>query len=204
MIHVHITKEIKRFKGTEKFLVQTDFSVGAVTHISGPSGAGKTTLLRIIAGLVKPEHGHITFEGETWLNTTENLYLPTQARKVGFVFQDYALFPNMTVKEHLSFGTKDVELIQRLLILGKMERFIDQRPRELSGGQQQRLSILRALTTRPRLLLMDEPFSALDQALKAELVPDLKLLLIEMKTTCLVSTHYPLELKGFADFYFEL
>lgn len=204
MIHVDINKQIKRFSRTDNFSVQTDFAAGAITHISGPSGVGKTTLLRIIAGLVKPDHGHIIFNGETWLNTTENIYLPPQARNVGFVFQDYALFPNLTVKEHLSFGTKDAGFIQHLLALGNMERLVDQKPRALSGGQQQRLGILRALTTKPQLLLMDEPFSALDHALKAQLIPKLKVLLNEMNITCLIATHHPLELNDFADFYLDL
>jgi molybdate transport system ATP-binding protein len=110
----------------------------------------------------------------------------------------------MTVWQHLNYGTKDTELIEKLLFLGRMESFSGQRPVQLSGGQQQRLSILRALSTKPRLMLMDEPFSALDQQLKAELIPGLRQFFVESKTTCLIVTHHPFELDGIADFRLEL
>ena len=204
MIEIDISRKIKRYKGMEELSLKANFVSGAIMQISGPSGSGKTTLLRIIAGLVKPERGLILADGTTWLDTEKNINLPTQLRKVGFVFQDYALFPNMTVQQHLNYGTKDADFVERLLALGRMESFRNQKSLHLSGGQQQRLSILRALSTNPRLMLMDEPFSALDRKLKAELIPELKAFFTEMKTTCLIVSHHPLELEGIASQVLEL
>ncbi|WP_448636563.1 ABC transporter ATP-binding protein [Pedobacter panaciterrae] len=170
----------------------------------GPSGSGKTTLLKIIAGLIKPEEGKITANENVWLDTKANRNLEPQKRSVGFVFQDYALFPNMTVIEHLQYGSNDAQYIDRLIAIGRLDAFRTHKPKHLSGGQQQRLAILRALSTKPSLLLMDEPFSALDNVLKKDVMTDLKTLFDELKITCLVVTHHPLETEGFAEYSFEL
>ena len=116
----------------------------------------------------------------------------------GFVFQDYALFPNMTVRQHLAYATADNAWIERLLLIGKLETFSTHKPQYLSGGQQQRLAILRAIATKPKLLLMDEPFSALDAVMKAALIKDLKILFDELGTTVLIVTHNPQELADLA------
>jgi molybdate transport system ATP-binding protein len=118
---------------------------------------------------------------------------------VGFVFQNYALFPNMTVRQHLEYATDDLQWIERLLAIGKLETFAAHKPEYLSGGQQQRLSILRAMAIKPKLLLMDEPFSALDPKMKSELIPELKLLWDELGTTALIVSHNPQELEGLAE-----
>ncbi len=199
MIEVDIRKKIKIYNGVTFINVNTSFESGRVTLISGPSGAGKTTFLKILAGLIQPEEGVISVDGEVWLNTSQKIFLPTQKRHLGFVFQDYALFPNMTVLEHLLFGTKDQEYIKRLLNMGEMLGFQNHKPKHLSGGQMQRLSILRALSTKPKVLLMDEPFSALDQALKVSLMTQLKDLLSEFGITCLIVSHYQSETEGFAE-----
>ncbi|WP_158799512.1 ATP-binding cassette domain-containing protein [Pedobacter sp. L105] len=199
MIEIAIRKKIKTYKGNRELQVDTVFPDQSVTKIYGPSGAGKTTFLKILAGLVVPEQGFITAEGEVWLDTANKINKPPQQRRVGFVFQDYALFPNMTVTEHLQFATKDHQLINRLLYIGRMENFSSQRPAHLSGGQQQRLAILRALALKPSLLLLDEAFSALDDELRENLITDLKILLTEFETTTLVVSHHAQETIGFAD-----
>ncbi|MEI6946390.1 ATP-binding cassette domain-containing protein [Paraflavisolibacter sp. H34] len=204
MIEIDITKRLRTYSGADQLRVKTTIATGQVTGIFGPSGSGKSTFLKILAGLVQPEQGLIRVQGETWLDTAARISLPPQQRRVGFVFQDYALFPNMTVEQHLHYGTRDNGYVQRLLRLGRMETFAHHRPRQLSGGQQQRLAILRALSTRPGLLLMDEPFSALDRHLKGGLIPELKQLLTEGGTTCLIVTHYPTETEGFADHSFTM
>jgi molybdate transport system ATP-binding protein len=117
----------------------------------------------------------------------------------GFVFQNYALFPNMTARQHLEYATNDAAWINRLLTIGKLETLASHKPEHLSGGQQQRLAILRALAIKPKLLLMDEPFSALDQKMKAELIGELKNLFIELKTTVLIVSHNIQELEGVCD-----
>jgi molybdate transport system ATP-binding protein len=204
MIDIDIKKSIKTYNGYNHLEIRTSFVSKSVTRIYGPSGVGKTTLLKILAGLVRPDKGIIKVNTETWLDTKANISWPPQKRRAGFVFQDYALFPNMTVEQHLAFGTKDYGYIQRLLQLGRMERFQKHKPKQLSGGQQQRLAILRALSTKPALLLMDEPFSALDNELKVVLIEDLRQLLQELETTCLIVTHYPFETEGFADHSFAM
>lgn len=204
MIQVDIAKKIKTYQGFELLRVNTVFNSQQVTQILGISGAGKTTFLKILAGLVHTETGLITVDDISWLDTGKQLWLEPQKRNVGFVFQDYALFPNMTVLQHLQYGSDDEKYIDQLLALGRMASFKQHRPRQLSGGQQQRLGILRALSTKPKVLLMDEPFSALDKALRADLIPELRKLIHQQKITCLVVTHEPFGEGGFADYTFEI
>lgn len=199
MIEVSINKKIKTYKGNSQLMVEESFPAGSVTKVYGPSGAGKTTFLKILAGLVQPERGIIKAGGQLWLDTAKKISWTPQQRKVGFVFQDYALFPNMTVAAHLSYATQDYLLIERLLEIGKMDTFQQHRPEQLSGGQQQRLAILRALALKPALLLMDEAFSALDDELRETLIPELKLLLKEFGTTTIIVSHHALETANFAN-----
>lgn len=199
MINIAIEKKLKAYHGQQVLLVNRQFATGSVTKIYGPSGSGKTTFLKIIAGLVTPEKGTIACDGGTWFNAETKINLPAQKRNTGFVFQQYALFPNMTVRQHLEYATADEAWIKRLLFLGKLDTLQEHKPDYLSGGQQQRLAILRALATKPQILLMDEPFSALDPKMKAELIAELKALLKELGTTTLIVSHNPQELDGWAD-----
>ena len=198
MIDVDIHKKLKTGNSGTNLHIQLQAGQGSVTVIHGPSGAGKTTFLKIIAGLTKPEQGQITVGGEIWLDTSKNINLPPQIRKAGFVFQNYALFPNMTVLQHLQYAIIDAEYIQQLLSLCGLTAFADRKPDQLSGGQQQRLAILRAMATKPRLLLMDEPFSALDKKTKAGLIAGLQALWAEWQTTVIIVSHYPQELAAIA------
>lgn len=199
MISIAIEKKLKVYRGEQVLKLTHQFAPGSITKIYGPSGAGKTTLLKIIAGLIKPERGIITVNGGFWLETSTNTNLPPQKRMVGFVFQDYALFPNMTVLEHLQYVTKDEAWIDRLLKLGKLETLTDHKPTYLSGGQQQRLAVLRALAIKPKLILMDEPFSALDPETKTDLIAGLKSIFKELNATVLIVSHNPQELEGLTD-----
>lgn len=199
MISVAIEKKLKVYRGQHVLKIAHEFSPGSITKIYGPSGAGKTTLLKIIAGLIKPEQGKITVDGEVWLDASSDISLPPQKRMTGFVFQDYALFPNMTVAQHLAYATNDQAWIHRLLKLGKLDTMTNHKPIHLSGGQQQRLAILRALAIKPKLLLMDEPFSALDPDMKSELIVELKTIFKELGATVLIVSHNPQELQGLID-----
>lgn len=199
MIGVAIEKKLKVYRGQHVLKIVHEFAPGSITKIYGPSGAGKTTFLKVIAGLIKPEQGKISVDGEVWLDTSSDINLPPQKRMPGFVFQDYALFPNMTVAEHLAYATKDRAWTERLLKLGKLDTLTDHKPIHLSGGQQQRLAILRALAIKPNLLLMDEPFSALDPDMKIELIAELKAVFNELDSTVLVVSHNPQELQGLID-----
>ncbi|HEY4327089.1 MAG TPA: ATP-binding cassette domain-containing protein [Mucilaginibacter sp.] len=199
MISVAIEKKLKAYKGQLVLKVSRTFATGSITQVYGPSGAGKTTFLKIIAGFIQPEKGNIIVDGISWLDTESKISIPPQKRIVGFVFQDYALFPNMTVREHLEYATSDAAWIEKLLTIGKLETFTNHKPEYLSGGQQQRLAILRALAIKPKLLLMDEPFSALDPEMKLALIRELKVIFNEMGTTVLIVTHNPQELDGLAN-----
>ncbi len=199
MINIAIEKKLKAYHGQQALQVNRQFTTGSVTKIYGPSGSGKTTFLKIIAGLVTPEKGTIVNDGVTWFNAETKINLAAQKRNTGFVFQQYALFPNMTVKQHLKYATADEAWIKRLLLLGKLDTLQEHKPDYLSGGQQQRLAILRALATKPQVLLMDEPFSALDPKMRAELIAELKILLKELGTTTIIVSHNPQELDGWAD-----
>lgn len=196
MISVNIEKKLKTYSGQQWLKVNREFASGSIVKIYGPSGAGKTTLFKIIAGLLSPENGNIKVDGTVWLDTSAKIDLLPQKRMAGFVFQNYALFPNMTVRQHLEYATKDDKWIDRLLRTGKLETLTSIKPEHLSGGQQQRLAILRALATKPRLLLMDEPFSALDHEIKMILIAELKVLFAELGLTVLIITHNPQELDG--------
>jgi len=196
MISIDIEKKLRAYRGEQVLKIATQFDNGSITKIYGPSGAGKSTFLKIIAGLVEPERGKILVDDVVWLDTVSKTSLSPQNRKTGFVFQNYALFPNMTVQQHLEYVSDDTQWISRLLTIGKLETFTSHKPEYLSGGQQQRLAILRAMAMRPKLMLMDEPFSALDPKMKSELILRLKSIWDELGTTVLVVSHNPQELKG--------
>jgi molybdate transport system ATP-binding protein len=199
MITVNIEKKLNAYHGQQVLQINRQFAKGSITKIYGPSGSGKTTFLKVVAGLTVPEKGIITVGDTTWFNAEKKINLPVQKRGIGFVFQNYALFPNMNVRQHLQYATNDEQWINRLLNLGKLETLATRKPDYLSGGQQQRLAILRALATKPQLLLMDEPFSALDPKMKTELIAELNLVLKELGTTTLIVSHNPQELDGLAD-----
>ncbi|MGN8067944.1 ATP-binding cassette domain-containing protein [Mucilaginibacter sp. 22184] len=199
MIHIAVEKKLKAYHGQQVLRIDRQFVTGSTTKIYGPSGSGKTTFLKIIAGLVTPEKGMVRVDAVSWFNADARINLPPQKRNTGFVFQQYALFPNMTVRQHLEYATTDEAWIKRLLLLGKLDTLQEHKPDYLSGGQQQRLAILRALATKPQIFLMDEPFSALDAKMKTELIAELQILLKELGTTTLIVSHNPQELDGWAD-----
>jgi len=199
MISIDIEKSLKTYQGRRILKINRKFANGTITQIYGPSGSGKTTFLKCIAGLTKPEKGSIIVDEVVWFDSITKASLSPQKRMAGFVFQDYALFPNMTVLQHLEYATKDSVWINKLLTIGKLETLTSHKPEHLSGGQQQRLAILRALAIKPKLLLMDEPFSALDPEMKSTLIIDLKMLFVELGTSVLIVSHNALELEGLVD-----
>jgi molybdate transport system ATP-binding protein len=184
---------------------QHGFERTRVTVLLGPSGSGKTTLLRCLAGLERPQRGHIRFGGETWFDAAAGIHLPPERRDVGVLFQDYALFPHLTVEQNVSYGAglfpppatrgRVAELLD-MLRLGGVER---RRPAQLSGGQQQRVALARALLRRPRLLLLDEPLSALDAPTREELREELAALLARLAIPAYVVTHDRLDALMLAD-----
>ena len=167
----------------------------SITVLFGPSGCGKTTVLRCLAGLERPEHGRIIFGDDVWFDSDTKTHLSPQKRGIGLVFQDYALFPHLSVAENIAYGldalpkperqTRVDEIIQRFGLDEQRHR----RPRQISGGQQQRVALARALVTQPRLLLLDEPLSALDTGLRNELREDLRIQLKTLDIPVVLVTH---------------
>lgn len=191
MIRIDIKKELHGSTGKMNLDVNVEIKNGDFVALAGVSGSGKTTLLRILSGLEDAE-GTLKIDNELWLD--KNVFLPPQKRKIGFVFQDYALFPNMSVLENLLYVKKDKELAYYLLGLTDLTELAKRFPNSLSGGQKQRVSLCRALMNKPKLLLMDEPLSALDPHLRTKLQNEILQLHKEFKTTTIMVSHDPSEI----------
>ncbi|PKP13003.1 MAG: molybdenum ABC transporter ATP-binding protein [Bacteroidetes bacterium HGW-Bacteroidetes-3] len=195
MIKFYAHKTLQTADG--KLPLDVSFSVekGQFVTIYGNSGAGKTTILRILAGLTDTEKALIEVDGECWNNTNKKIILPIQKRSVGFVFQDYALFPNLTVRENLAFALQkghDKNIVNELLELMELQSLQNSKPQHLSGGQKQRVALARAIVRKPKILLLDEPLSALDDEMRFKLQDFiLKAHQQYQLTTILVSHHLP-------------
>ncbi|EAH8098733.1 sulfate/molybdate ABC transporter ATP-binding protein [Campylobacter coli] len=189
MIKIDIKLPINTAKGKKQLELNTCLKANEITAIFGESGAGKTTLLKIIAGIIKPEFGRIEVEDELWLDTQKNINLSIQKRKIGFVFQDYALFPNMSVKENISYAATSKQKAEELLSLMNLENLAKIYPKNLSGGQAQRVALARALAREPQILLLDEPLSALDFKMRSFLQDELVKILQHFKITTLLVSH---------------
>ena len=159
-----------------------------VTVLFGPSGAGKTTLLRMLAGLERPESGKILFRGETWFDSSRAILLPPQQRRAGFLFQEYALFPHLSVLDNVAYAADRARAGALLEGFGLAE-LAGRKPRNISGGQQQRVALARALAAEPALLLLDEPLSALDAATRLRTRHELRRLLLDSGIPSIVVTH---------------
>lgn len=191
MIEISIEKELLGSLGKMDLCVDLRIDRQSFVALSGQSGSGKTTLLRIIAGLEKAK-GRISVDGEVWLD--QNVYRAPQKRGIGFVFQDYALFPNMSVLENLLFVKKDKALAEQLLEMTELSELAHRKPATLSGGQKQRVSLCRAMMNRPKLLLMDEPLSALDPSMRTKLQHEILSLHKAFETTTIMVSHDPSEM----------
>ena len=189
-VEIHQTYKTKR----RRVKIDYSFNVndGMTTALYGKSGIGKSTVLRFIAGLEGAERGSLIYQGQTWFSDQEKVNLPIAKRKIGFVFQDFNLFPNMTVKKNLMYASESGEIpvhVAQLLEAVGLESLMDSYPEELSGGQRQQIAILRALCQKPRLLLLDEPFSALDDEAIEVLIEEIKLIQQQLGTTVIVVSH---------------
>ncbi|GAA4306616.1 ATP-binding cassette domain-containing protein [Compostibacter hankyongensis] len=202
MIKINIQKRLVMAGGEALLKVDTEISRESFVALYGRSGAGKTTLLRILAGLLEPEKGIIEVDGRCWLNTDRKIRLPVQQRQIGFVFQDFALFPHMTVRENLRYALKpekDPGLVSRMLAMVDLEQLADRKPAMLSGGQRQRVALIRALMRKPGILLLDEPFSSLDAEMRQELQDQISALHRQFNLTTLLVSHDMAEIYRIAD-----
>ncbi|EHB4035681.1 sulfate/molybdate ABC transporter ATP-binding protein, partial [Campylobacter jejuni] len=189
MIKIDINHPMNTAKGRLDLNFKKDIESGKITALFGESGAGKTTLLKIIAGLIRPEFGRIEVDNELWFDSSKNFSLALQKRKIGFVFQDYALFPNMNVKENIAYATSSKAKVSELLALMGLENLAKIYPKHLSGGQAQRVALARALAREPKILLLDEPLSALDFKMRANLQDELAKILEYFKISTLLVSH---------------
>ncbi len=192
MIFTNIKKRLHTAEGHIEASFELEIDDGEFLTLFGPSGAGKTTLLRMIAGLEKPDSGIIRVDDEIWFDSSKNINRSPQKRSIGFVFQDYALFPTMSVYQNLLFAASQKTqqpFIDELLELTELSNLAHRFPDSLSGGQKQRVALVRALVRQPKILLLDEPLSALDSAMRLKLQDELALIHARLGVTTLLVSH---------------
>jgi len=206
MVVIDADKIAKRYNRTIA-VKSCDLEVesGEILALLGPSGSGKTTLLRLIAGFEMPDEGRISIDGRTVVDVANSVWVDAEDRGVGMVFQDYALFPHLTVAKNIRFGLHGVSKSERqtrvdeFLRLTELVGYADRYPHEMSGGQQQRVALARALAPRPRVVLLDEPFNGLDPSLRPQMRGEVAEILRHLGTAAILVTHDQEEALGMAD-----
>ena len=202
MIEIDFTKTLDGGAGSFDLELKLAIEAGAFTTIYGASGAGKTSTLRMISGLMTPDNGSLVVNNEVWYDSSKKINKKPQERSIGFVFQDYALFGHMTVLENLFFakGKKDgTNSIDELLEVMELQQLQHRKPETLSGGQKQRVALARALVQKPKLLLLDEPFAALDNTIRFKLHEYLKRVQERYDLTTILISHEVGEIIKLAD-----
>jgi molybdate transport system ATP-binding protein len=199
MLRVEVSKQLGEF-----FIEAAFASEGRVTGLFGASGAGKTSLINMIAGLLKPDRGSIAVDNETLDDTAAGVHIPVHRRGIGYVFQDARLFPHLDVRQNLDYGrrmnglARDPASAARITDLLDIGGLLDRRPGKLSGGERQRVALGRALLSKPRLLLLDEPLGSLDDERKAEILPYLVRLRDEANVPMVYVSHDADEMRQLA------
>jgi molybdate transport system ATP-binding protein len=191
IMEISVEKQLISASGCINLKIDTKIEVGGLIVLFGDSGAGKTTLLRMVAGLTQPDRGFIRVNGKTWFDSVARINLPPQQRSIGFMFQDYALFPNMSVLENILFAQKTknkTEALQLIDTFGLTE-LAYRKPTKLSGGQKQRVALARSLACGPQFLLLDEPLSALDAKTRSNLQDEILKAHQYRNTTTLLVSH---------------
>ncbi|DAB40069.1 MAG TPA: molybdenum ABC transporter ATP-binding protein [Sulfurovum sp. UBA12169] len=202
-----LSKDLRGADGIIPLEINTKLNHGELTVLFGKSGAGKSTILKMIAGLLEPTGGKIVIGDEVWYDSSKKINLPPQKRKVGFVFQDYALFPNMSVRQNLLYALEDKKKTfkaDEILEITELTNLANEKPDSLSGGQKQRVALARALVREPKILLLDEPLSALDFVMRAKLQDELLKIQRYFNLTTILVSHDISEVYKLANFVLEL
>jgi molybdate transport system ATP-binding protein len=202
MIKLDLHKKLFGADGIIQLQVNFTVQTNELVTLYGPSGAGKTSIIRMIAGLMKPDQGSILVDGVSWFDSQQKMHLRTQERPIGLVFQEYSLFPNMTVYENLKFALpkgNPKDMIEELLETIGLKNLRDTKPNLLSGGQKQRVALARALVRNPSILLLDEPLSALDTAMRNKLQDDILAFHKRFGLTTILVSHDYHEVKKMSD-----
>jgi molybdate transport system ATP-binding protein len=192
VIQAQIKKHLHGANGGFHLDVNLNVAEGELVALFGPSGVGKTTLLRCLAGLEQAQQGNIIVSAQTWFDTSKYINLAPQLRRVGYMFQDYALFPNMTVRGNVEFALRKGSnklRVQELIDMMNLGELQNHKPETLSGGQKQRVALARALASEPSLLLLDEPFTALDTEMRNRLHDELLRLQRSLGLTTIIVSH---------------
>lgn len=192
MIKIDIKKSLFTADGIIDLTINKEIKQGEFITLFGKSGSGKTTFLRILAGLETPQSGKIVVDDEVWFDSSKKINIPVQKRNIGFVFQDYALFPNMCVRRNLEFALKnkkEIHKVDEILKIMEIENLSNMKPENLSGGQKQRVALARTLMTNPKILLLDEPLSALDNSLRLKLQEELAFIHNKFNITSILVSH---------------
>jgi molybdate transport system ATP-binding protein len=202
MLAIDIQRKMLTTDGEKTLRLNVEIPNRQLVCLFGKSGAGKTTTLRILAGLIKPDAGTIRFDGNVWFSSEQRINAKPQARDIGYMFQDYALFPNMTVEQNIRYGqlAKNQSEVENLLSLFDLTALRRQKPLRLSGGQKQRCALARALARKPKLLLLDEPLSSLDEEMRLALQEEILKAHRLLGVTTLMISHDPTEINRMADF----
>ncbi len=203
MVFASLKKKLEGADGAFMLETEVEIAGGGITAIAGPSGSGKTTFLRMLSGLTSPDGGSLEVDGETWfrgeIGKTPQVNMKPQQRKAGVVFQGYALFPHMSVLGNLLYASRDRDMAEKLLQMVGLRQLRHARPANLSGGQKQRVALARALMQQPRILLLDEPLSALDERMKVLLQDKLLEINRDLGVTILLVTHDSSEMYRLCD-----
>ncbi len=200
MLEAHIIKKRDRFTVD----VRLRCPAGDLLVLTGPSGSGKTTVIRALAGLEPPDAGYIRFRERYWFKATDRILLKARQRRVGYVFQEHTLFPHLTVEKNVAYGCRDPQRVAELLAMLRIRHLAASRPHEISGGERQRAALAQALATGPEVLLLDEPFSALDNQTRHRLRMELKRLQERLQLAVIMVTHDPDEARQLADHHIIL
>ena len=190
-IYIDVRKEMTTTEGKNMLNIRREISGGDFICLVGHSGSGKTTLLRILSGLLTPDEGVIRVGGKTWFDATARINLKPQQRSIAYMFQDLALFPNMTVAQNIGYAQRahNPTHINELLDIFGMKGLATQKPGKLSGGQKQRVALARALASSPQILLLDEPLSSIDQEMREALQSEILKAHEYLNSTSIMVTH---------------